>query len=44
MKDKSPYMVDCQLDEAAGWAVDPKGAERLWKLSEQLVEEKFGDS
>jgi hypothetical protein len=37
-------MLDCQLAEAAGWAVDPKAAERLWGLSEELVRERFGGS
>ena len=43
-KDKSLYMSDCQLAEVEGWAVDPKAAERLWGLSEELVGEKFRSS
>lgn len=34
-------MADCQLSQAAAYATDPKIAERLWELSEELVGEKF---
>ncbi|KUJ13092.1 NAD(P)-binding protein [Mollisia scopiformis] len=35
------YMADCQYAEAAPFATDPKMAQRLWALSEELVGEKF---
>ncbi|RAK99431.1 NAD(P)-binding protein [Aspergillus ibericus CBS 121593] len=37
------YMVNNQVnnDEAAGYALDPDNAERLWKLSEEIVGQKF---
>lgn len=35
------YMSDCQVAEAAPYTTDEKIAERLWKLSEELVGEKF---
>ncbi|KAE8441056.1 hypothetical protein EG329_005918 [Mollisiaceae sp. DMI_Dod_QoI] len=35
------YMADCQYAEAAPFAIDPKMAEKLWSLSEELVGEKF---
>jgi len=35
------YMADCQLAEAAPHATDPVAAERLWKLSEELVGQDF---
>ena len=45
------YLEDCQIgkpaDEAgdasgyAPWALDPEGAARLWKISEDLIGEKF---
>ncbi|PMD37074.1 NAD(P)-binding protein [Hyaloscypha variabilis F] len=35
------YLADCQLAPAAEFATDPKIAERLWDLSEELVGEKF---
>jgi NAD(P)-dependent dehydrogenase (short-subunit alcohol dehydrogenase family) len=38
---KNYYLSDCQLQEAASWAVDSESAEKLWKLSESLVGEKF---
>ena len=40
-KDKSLYMSDCQLAEAATYATDPVAAERLWKMSEELVGQEF---
>ena len=33
------YLSDCQLVEAAPWAVNSEAAEKLWKLSEKLVGE-----
>ncbi|KAK4160254.1 hypothetical protein QBC43DRAFT_359798 [Cladorrhinum sp. PSN259] len=38
---KGLYLVDCQIAEAYHHATDPAAAERLWKLSEELVAEKF---
>ncbi len=38
---KGLYLVDCQITEPAPHAKDPVAAERLWKLSEELVGEKF---
>lgn len=35
------YLADCQLAPAADFATDSKFAERLWRLSEGLVGEKF---
>ncbi|KAI5861518.1 retinol dehydrogenase 13 [Durotheca rogersii] len=35
------YLADCQFFPAAEHARDPKIAERLWKLSEELIREKF---
>jgi NAD(P)-dependent dehydrogenase (short-subunit alcohol dehydrogenase family) len=38
---KHIYLDDCQLKDASPWAVDEEAAERLWKLSEELVGQKF---
>ena len=38
--DSGVYMADCQFAEAPEWATSGEKAERLWKLSEQIVEEK----
>jgi len=38
---KGLYLVDCQIAEAYHHATDPDAAEKLWKLSEELVGEKF---
>lgn len=36
------YFIDCQIsDQAGARAVSSDGAERLWKLSEELVKEEF---
>jgi hypothetical protein len=35
------YLVDCQIAEPFAHANDPVAADRLWKLSEELVGEKF---
>ena len=35
------YMQHCQFAEAKAWATDPLMAERLWKMSEEMVQEKF---
>lgn len=34
------YLADCQVAEAPEWATDKAKAEKLWKLSEELVGEK----
>ncbi|KAF2449797.1 retinol dehydrogenase 12 [Karstenula rhodostoma CBS 690.94] len=37
------YLDDCQVsDSAPAWSTDPQIAERLWKLSEDIVKEKLG--
>jgi len=38
---KGLYLKDCQIEDAAPHASDPKLAERLWHLSEQLVGQEF---
>ncbi|OTA60264.1 putative short-chain dehydrogenase [Hypoxylon sp. EC38] len=36
------YFIDCQIsDKATAWATSSEGAERLWKMTEDLVKEKF---
>lgn len=35
------YMEDCQVCEAREYARDPKLADRLWSLSEELASEAF---
>ncbi|KAI1637837.1 hypothetical protein F4809DRAFT_602837 [Biscogniauxia mediterranea] len=35
------YLADCQFFPCADYAMDPKIAERLWSLSEDLIGEKF---
>jgi hypothetical protein len=35
------YLADCQVAKAATFAKDPKKADRLWHLSEDLVSQKF---
>lgn len=35
------YLDDCQLRRPSKWAADAANAKRLWKLSEELVGEKF---
>lgn len=35
------YLDDCQIANQADWAKDAKAAERLWKLSEELVSQSF---
>ena len=44
-KDGNVFLSDCQFTKdpeiVAPWALDEEGAERLWKLSEELVGEKF---
>ncbi|AEO68559.1 717e08bc-3d8f-40cf-91fd-5198c6e3a931 [Thermothielavioides terrestris] len=38
---KGLYLSDCQIAEPSAHANDPVAAKRLWKLSEDLVGEKF---
>ena len=38
---KGLYLHNCQFIDAVPHAKDPLAAERLWKLSEELVGEKF---
>lgn len=35
------YLEDCQIKRPSKWAVDPEKAERLWRMSEEMVGEKF---
>jgi hypothetical protein len=35
------YLDDCQLKRPSKWASDVDKAERLWRLSEDLVGEEF---
>ncbi|KAG4431514.1 hypothetical protein IFR05_013011 [Cadophora sp. M221] len=35
------YLHDCQIRRPSKWASDPGFAERLWRVSEELVGEKF---
>lgn len=42
IEEKGVYLDDCQIRRPAKWAEDPEMAERLWRLSEELVGEKFG--
>ncbi|KAJ4360823.1 uncharacterized protein N0V89_001390 [Didymosphaeria variabile] len=37
------YLDDCQFtDQVPAWATDAQAAERLWKLSENIVKERLG--
>lgn len=38
---KGLYLDNCQIKEPAPHASDPVAAERLWRLSEELVGQKF---
>ncbi|KAK3943317.1 hypothetical protein QBC46DRAFT_377550 [Diplogelasinospora grovesii] len=39
---KSPtYLSNCQIKEPLEYATNPENAERLWKLSEELVKQRF---
>ena len=38
---ESIYLDDCQINKAEPYAIDPKNADRLWKLSEELVKQTF---
>lgn len=40
---KGMWLEDNQLAEPVEWAVDEKKAERLWKLSEEIIAEKLGN-
>lgn len=35
------YLSNCQIQEPLEYSTDPEAAERLWKLSEDLVKQKF---
>ncbi|ETS84586.1 hypothetical protein PFICI_02611 [Pestalotiopsis fici W106-1] len=35
------YVKDCQISEALDYATDAQNAQRLWRLSEELVGQKF---
>lgn len=35
------YLDDCHFKRPSKWALDPVFAERLWKVSEEMVGEKF---
>jgi hypothetical protein len=35
------YLDDCQIKRPSKWAAEGEKARRLWKLSEELVGEKF---
>ena len=39
--DEAIYLSDCQIAEAAAHARDANAAERLWRLSEEIVGQKF---
>ena len=39
--EKGVYLSDCQIKRPSKWALDVEKAEKLWKLSEGLVGEKF---
>lgn len=41
--EKGVWLEDNQLAEPVEWAVDKKKAERLWKLSEEILAEKLGN-
>lgn len=43
IENNGSYLVRNQVhdDEAAEYALDPKNAERLWTLSENLVGQRF---
>ncbi|KAK8052501.1 hypothetical protein PG993_003886 [Apiospora rasikravindrae] len=36
-----PFLSDCQMAEPSPWATNAESAEKLWKLSEDLIGEKF---
>lgn len=38
------YLDNCQVKKPARWASDVDKADRLWRLTEELVEEKFNYS
>ncbi|EMD87425.1 hypothetical protein COCC4DRAFT_133903 [Bipolaris maydis ATCC 48331] len=41
--EKGVWLEDNQLAEPVAWAVDKEKAERLWKLSEEIIAEKLGN-
>jgi NAD(P)-dependent dehydrogenase (short-subunit alcohol dehydrogenase family) len=38
---KGVYLSECQVADCPSWAREPELAERLWKVSEELVGEKY---
>ncbi len=40
--EKGVYLDECQITRPSKWTLDPVKAERLWRLSEDLVGENFG--
>ena len=40
--DDGVYLDDCQTKWPSKWAMDKEQAERLWRLSEELVGERVG--
>jgi hypothetical protein len=39
------YLADCKVEDTPEeWMQDPEGPEKLWKLSERLVEQEFAAS
>lgn len=41
LESKGIMLSDCQMCDAMPYATDPKLAERLWTLSEKLVQNSF---
>ena len=39
--DSGSYLEDCAIKEARDYATSHENAEKLWKLSEELVGQKF---
>ncbi len=35
------YLADCRIQEPYEYALDPEGAEKLWRISEELVGQRF---
>lgn len=38
---KGVYLADCQVETAPAWAIDTNSAQKLWRLSKEVVEEKL---
>lgn len=41
VKGHNIFLEDCQFKDAEAYAVDPEKAEKLWTLSEELVNQTF---